>query len=153
MAYYEEALIEQLLAQSDIVDVIGHYLALQKRGQNYLAHCPFHQEKTPSFTVSSQKQIFHCFGCGLGGDALKFIQLKDKLSFPEAVEKLAGMVHFNLPESTAASQTPHYQELYQLSEWAAEQYHRHLSVHRSALQSWLSQGHLLPVTLVRRTIR
>lgn len=147
MAYFEETVIEQLLAQAEIVEVIGHYLTLQKRGQNFLASCPFHQEKTPSFTVSSQKQIFYCFGCGTGGNALKFIQLKEKMNFPEAMEKLAALVHFNLPELNTSATTPRYQELYQLSEWTADHYHRQLLSQKPFLQAWLSQRRLQPVTI------
>ena len=88
--------IERLKNQLDIVDVIGTYLELKKNGANFKAPCPFHNEKTASFVVSPQKQIFHCFGCGVGGDAIKFVMDYEKLSYPEAVEKLASSFNFSL---------------------------------------------------------
>ncbi|MRI58996.1 MAG: DNA primase [Epsilonproteobacteria bacterium] len=92
----EHSSIEQLKNVVDIVDVIGNYIELKKAGANYKALCPFHDEDTPSFVVSPQKQIFHCFGCGAGGDAIKFVMEYEKLSYPEAVEKLARMYNFTL---------------------------------------------------------
>ncbi len=89
--------IEKLKISIDIVDVIGNYLELKKSGANFKANCPFHGEKTPSFVVSPQKQIFHCFGCGAGGDAIKFVMDMEKLNYPEAIEKLASS--YNIPLS------------------------------------------------------
>jgi len=77
--------IEALKQSIDIVDVIGNYLELKKAGANYKCNCPFHGEKTPSFNVNPQRQIYHCFGCGVGGDAIKFVMEYEKLSFPEAI--------------------------------------------------------------------
>ena len=88
--------IENLKSIIDIVDVIGNYLQLKKAGSNYKALCPFHSEKTPSFVVSPAKQIYHCFGCGASGDAIKFIMEYEKLSYKEAIEKLATMYNFTL---------------------------------------------------------
>jgi DNA primase len=88
--------IENLKSIIDIVDVIGNYIQLKKEGSNYKALCPFHNEKTPSFVVSPAKQIYHCFGCGASGDAIKFIMEMEKLSYPEAIEKLASMYNFKL---------------------------------------------------------
>ncbi len=88
--------IEALKAQLDIVDVIGSYIELKKTGANFKAPCPFHDEKTPSFVVSPQKQIYHCFGCGAGGDAIKFVMDYEHLSYPEAIEKLAATYNFTL---------------------------------------------------------
>ncbi len=92
----DKASIEQLKNILDIVDVIGSYIELKKAGSNYKALCPFHEEDTPSFVVSPSKQIFHCFGCGAGGDAIKFVMEYEKLSYPEAIEKLASMYNFTL---------------------------------------------------------
>jgi len=88
--------IENLKSIIDIVDVIGNYVQLKKQGSNFTALCPFHSEKTPSFVVSPTKQIYHCFGCGASGDAIKFIMDIEKLSYPEAIEKLASMYNFKL---------------------------------------------------------
>ena len=87
--------IERLKSSIDIVDVISGYIELKKSGANFKANCPFHGEKTPSFVVSPQKQIFHCFGCGVGGDAIKFVMEFEKLNYPEAIEKLASS--YNIP--------------------------------------------------------
>ncbi|MBN2897024.1 MAG: DNA primase [Campylobacterales bacterium] len=88
--------IEALKARLDIVDVIGNYIELRKNGANFKARCPFHDEKSPSFNVNPQKQIYHCFGCGAGGDAIKFVMEYEKLSYPEALEKLAQSLNFTL---------------------------------------------------------
>jgi DNA primase len=88
--------IEQLKNILDIVDVVSNYIELKKSGANYKALCPFHDEDTPSFVVSPNKQIYHCFGCQAGGDSIKFVMDYEKLSYPEAVEKLASMYNFTL---------------------------------------------------------
>ena len=88
--------IQNLKSIIDITDVIGNYVQLKKQGSNFTALCPFHSEKTPSFIVSPAKQIYHCFGCGASGDAIKFIMEIEKLSYPEAIEKLANMFNFKL---------------------------------------------------------
>ncbi|MBD3840707.1 MAG: DNA primase [Campylobacterales bacterium] len=88
--------IENLKSHLEIVDVISQYLELKKTGANFKACCPFHGEQTPSFVVSPAKQIYHCFGCGVGGDALKFVMEYEKLSYPEAIEKLASIYNISL---------------------------------------------------------
>jgi DNA primase len=88
--------IENLKTHLDVVDVISQFLELKKTGANFKACCPFHGETTPSFVVSPAKQIYHCFGCGVGGDSIKFVMEYEKLSYPETIEKLASMYNFNL---------------------------------------------------------
>ena len=88
--------IENLKNHLDVVDVISQFLELKKTGANFKACCPFHGETTPSFVVSPAKQIYHCFGCGVGGDSIKFVMEYEKLSYPETLEKLASMYNFNL---------------------------------------------------------
>jgi len=88
--------IEQLKQTIDIVDVVGNYVELKKNGSNFKGLCPFHDEKTPSFIVSPSKQFYKCFGCGAGGDAIKFLMEYEKLSYPEAIEKLASQYNFTL---------------------------------------------------------
>ncbi len=88
--------IEALKAQLDIVDVIGNYIEIKRAGANFKAPCPFHDEKSPSFVISPAKQIYHCFGCGAGGDAIKFTMEYEKLNYPEAIEKLADTYNFTL---------------------------------------------------------
>ena len=88
--------IENLKTQLDIVDIVSNFIELKKSGANFKACCPFHNEETPSLVVSPAKQIFHCFGCGIGGDSIKFVMEYEKLSYPETIEKLASMVNFTL---------------------------------------------------------
>ena len=88
--------IENLKNHLDVVDVVSQFLELKKSGANFKACCPFHGETTPSFVVSPAKQIYHCFGCGVGGDSIKFVMEYEKLSYPETIEKLASMYNFNL---------------------------------------------------------
>ena len=88
--------IENLKTHLDVVDVISQFLELKKSGANFKACCPFHGETTPSFVVSPAKQIYHCFGCGAGGDSIKFVMEYEKLSYPETLEKLASMYNFSL---------------------------------------------------------
>jgi DNA primase len=87
--FFSQATLEQIRAANDIVDVIGSYLPLKRAGANFVALCPFHKEKTPSFNVNPQRQIFHCFGCHKGGDVFKFVQEHESVDFPEAVRRLA----------------------------------------------------------------
>jgi DNA primase len=84
-----QSFIDDLLNRSDIVDVVGSRIQLKKAGKNYSALCPFHKEKSPSFSVSPDKQFYYCFGCGAGGNALGFVMDHDQLDFPQAVEELA----------------------------------------------------------------
>ena len=93
--------IENLKNYLDVVDVISQFLDLKKAGANFKACCPFHGEDTPSFVVSPSKQIYHCFGCGVGGDSIKFLMEYEKLSYPEAIEKLASMYNFTLDYDTS----------------------------------------------------
>jgi DNA primase len=88
--------IENLKNHLDVVDVVSQFIELKKTGGNFKACCPFHGETTPSFVVSPAKQIYHCFGCGVGGDSIKFVMEYEKLSYPETIEKLASMYNFNL---------------------------------------------------------
>jgi DNA primase len=90
--YISDELIDRISERADIVEVISHYLPLRKAGKNYKALCPFHQEKTPSFMVSPEKQLFHCFGCGAGGNVFNFVTKWEKVSFPEAVKMIGEKV-------------------------------------------------------------
>lgn len=97
--YYSEELVEEVRVKNDIVDVLSGYLKMQKKGSNYWACCPFHNEKTPSFSVSGNKQMFHCFGCGVSGNVYTFVMKYENYSFPEAVRALADRVGVQLPEA------------------------------------------------------
>jgi len=112
--------IENLKSHLDVVDIISQFIELKKSGANFKACCPFHGEDTPSFVVSPQKQIFHCFGCGIGGDSIKFVMEYEKLSYPEAIEKLASMSNVSLQYDNDAKKVDlsiitkvnnHYQKL------------------------------------------
>lgn len=96
MAYYSEDLIEEVISQNDIVEVISEYVNLKKSGRNFMGLCPFHREKTPSFCVSMDKQIFKCFGCSEGGNVISFIMKIESLDFWDSVEMLAERAHINL---------------------------------------------------------
>lgn len=96
--FYSDELIEEVRSRSDIVDVIGSYVNLKHKGNSYSACCPFHHEKTPSFHVSREKQMYHCFGCGVGGNVFTFLMEHENMTFPEAVEELAGKAGVALPE-------------------------------------------------------
>ncbi len=83
--FYPEDLVEEIRIRNDIVDVLGSYVKLQKKGSNHMGLCPFHNEKTPSFSVSSSKQMYHCFGCGVGGNAFSFIMEYENYTLVEAL--------------------------------------------------------------------
>ena len=90
--------IEQIAAGNDIVDVIGSYFPLKRAGASFKALCPFHQEKTPSFTVSPSRQTFHCFGCSAGGSVFRFVMEYEHVDFPAVVRKLAARVGITIVE-------------------------------------------------------
>ena len=92
-----DAKIDEIRSSSDIVDVISSYVRLKKRGKNFVGLCPFHQEKTPSFNVSPDKQMYYCFGCGNGGNVITFVAQLEKVSFIEAVRSLAERAGIALP--------------------------------------------------------
>ena len=89
MPRYSDELIEEVRSANDIVDVISGYVKLQKKGSNYFGLCPFHNEKSASFSVSPGKQMYYCFGCGAGGNVLTFLMEYENLTFPEAMQTLA----------------------------------------------------------------
>jgi len=112
-----QSFIDELTARADIVELIGSRVELKKAGREYRACCPFHNEKTPSFWVSPQKQFYHCFGCGVHGTALGFLMEYDKLSFPEAIEELAGRLGLDVPReaSSQPDSTGSTQPLYDMN--------------------------------------
>jgi DNA primase len=112
-----QSFIDELTARADIVELIGSRVELKKAGREYRACCPFHNEKTPSFWVSPQKQFYHCFGCGVHGTALGFLMEYDKLSFPEAIEELAGRLGLDVPReaSSQPDNTGSTQPLYDMN--------------------------------------
>ncbi|WP_349617771.1 DNA primase [Azotobacter salinestris] len=128
-----QGFIDDLLNRTDIVEVVGSRVQLKKTGKNYSACCPFHQEKTPSFTVSPDKQFYYCFGCGAGGNALGFLMDHDHLEFPQAVEELAKRAGLEVPrEERAGDRQPRQSvdsPLYPLLAAAADYYRQALKSH------------------------
>src|ERR1700745_3151262 len=123
--------IEQIAASNDIVEVIGSYFPLKRAGTNFKALCPFHQEKTPSFIVSPQRQTFHCFGCGAGGTVFRFVMEYEHVDFPSAVRKLAARAGIPVIEERGAGVDDARQHqarrvLLQLHAEAAEWFHSNL---------------------------
>ena len=102
--YYSDDIIEEVRSRNDIVDVIGGYVSLKHKGNTFSACCPFHHEKTPSFHVSRDKQMYHCFGCGVGGNVYTFIMEYENFSFPEAVKLLADRSGITLPEKEMSAE-------------------------------------------------
>ncbi len=133
----DPASIESLKQSIDIVDVVGNYLELKKAGANYKCNCPFHDEKTPSFNVSPAKQIYHCFGCGAGGDAIKFVMEIEKLSYPEAIEKLAAMYNFTLRYTKGSGD---YSEAKRVLELMQQWYRTNLDHEPPAMQYLKERG-------------
>ncbi|MDP2506493.1 DNA primase [Oceanobacter sp. 3_MG-2023] len=128
-----QAFIDELLSRTDVVDVVDSRVKLKKAGKNYSACCPFHNENTPSFTVSREKQFYYCFGCGASGSALKFVMEFDGLSFPDAVEKLAASVGLDVPRDQQSQdmvrqqqeQDPLYRQLSHSSDFFSRQLRQH----------------------------
>ncbi|PKM44902.1 MAG: DNA primase [Gammaproteobacteria bacterium HGW-Gammaproteobacteria-1] len=123
--------IDELISRVDIVDVIDARVPLRKKGREHVACCPFHNEKTPSFTVSQSKQFYHCFGCGAHGTALGFLMEYEHLDFVEAVEKLAAGAGLSVPREggESAPRGPSPQPLYELMEQSAQHYQQQLRRH------------------------
>jgi len=149
MALIPEHLIDRIRESIDIVEVISRYISLRKQGRNYIALCPFHTEKTPSFTVSPEKQIFYCFGCHTGGNVFNFLMHYEKISFIEAVKKLADETGIELPrpESRDSLVTSEYDYLYRANQFAADFYHQMLDKHYNEIENYLSSRNLKESTL------
>ena len=129
MARYSDELIDEIRNNNDIVDVISQYVVLKRSGRNFFGLCPFHKEKSPSFSVSPDKQIFHCFGCGEGGNVLHFISKIENVNFPEAIEFLADRVGMELPKSDFEKDNKQAllkSKVYEINKIAAEFYHENL---------------------------
>lgn len=109
--------IEALKTRLDIVDVVGNYVELKKAGANFKAPCPFHDEKSPSFVVSPAKQIYHCFGCGVTGDPIRFVMEYEKLNYPEAIEKLASYYNFSLQYTKGGQKKTDTRLMEKLNDW------------------------------------
>ena len=134
--FYTENLIEEIRMKNDIVDVISDYVKLQKKGSSYFGLCPFHNEKSPSFSVSPSKQMYYCFGCGAGGNVLTFIMEYENYSFPEALKYLADRVGVELPQQEMNEEMKRQQDLrsriLELNKMAAKYYYYQLRTENGA---------------------
>ena len=128
MARYSSEIIDEVRQSNDIVDVIAQYVTLKRRGRNYFGLCPFHNEKSPSFSVSPDKQIFRCFGCGVGGDVFSFVGKINGMTFYETVQTLAERANITLPtlDKQDSAKEALKQKVYKVNEFAAEFYHKRL---------------------------
>lgn len=136
-----QAFIDELIARTDIVELINSRIPLRKAGHQHVACCPFHSEKTPSFTVSSQKQFYYCFGCGVHGTAIGFLIEFDRLSFIEAVEELAQCAGMVVPQESNQFPSTSHQELYEVLASAADFYHQQLkaNVNQGRVKAYLRE--------------
>ena len=141
--------IDDLLTRVDITDVIDARVPLKKAGKNLQACCPFHNEKTPSFTVSSEKQFYHCFGCGAHGTAIGFLMEYDQMSFPEAIHELADSVGMTVPSSQSFAPNPAKLNLYELLDKVSQFYVHQLHSHpkRDEFNNYLKQRGLSPAII------
>lgn len=132
--------VDELLANINIVDVIQHYIPLKKAGGNFKALCPFHDEKTPSFNVSEKKQIFKCFGCGISGNAVSFVRNYEKLSFWEAVRKVAELTGYALPEEKYKSKKSSLiEQLYKVYELSKRYFRENLDKYGENAKRYLAE--------------
>ena len=134
MAMIPEEKIEEIKASSNIVDIIGEYTDLKRAGSSYKGLCPFHNEKTPSFTVDDKKQLFHCFGCGAGGDVVSFIMQKEGLSYPASLEYLANRAGIKMEYSDFNYvSNPRNKELYEINKDIMMFYYKNLLTSKEAI--------------------
>ncbi len=129
MVFYNEDLIEEIRSSNDIVDVISQYVVLKRSGRNFFGLCPFHKEKSPSFSVSPDKQIFHCFGCGVGGNVIHFISKIENIDFKETLELLAERAGIPLPDNNSYEDNKKQNiksNIYKINEYTAKFFHENL---------------------------
>ena len=129
MVRYSDEIIEEVRQNNDIVDIVSQYVHLTRKGRNYFGLCPFHNEKSPSFSVSPDRQIFHCFGCGVGGNVYTFLMKIEGITFREALEQLAERTNIQLPTLENSADTAREElkaKVYKVNEFTAEFYHQNL---------------------------
>lgn len=156
MSYYSEEIIEEVRSANDIVDVVSNYVSLKRNGNNYFGLCPFHREKTPSFSVAAEKQIFHCFGCGKGGNVFKFIMDVENISFVEAVQLLAERAKIDLPSNDSRDLFLSQDELiqkeqskknmYEINKLAGRFFYDNIQKSKTA-QEYITKRHIEPATV------
>ncbi len=144
----DRQLVEAVRARVSIVDVVSKYVALREQGDNHVGRCPFHEERSPSFTVSASKGVYHCFGCGAGGDVFSFVMEIEKLNFPEALEKLAAQAGLSVPRGRGKT-SPELQ-LRELNDRVAGFFERNLQTDAgSAARDYLAKRGLSPEVIER----
>lgn len=151
MPRYSDEIIEEVRQNNDIVDIISQYVHLKRSGRNFFGLCPFHNEKSPSFSVSPDKQIFHCFGCGVGGNVFTFLIKIEGINFVEAVQTLAERSNIQLPileNNTDSSKEELKAKVFKVNEFTAQYYHENLYKPESKIaQEYIKQRKLSNETL------
>ncbi|WP_394023125.1 DNA primase [Anaerococcus martiniensis] len=140
MAMISDQKIDEIRASSNIVDIIGEYVDLKRAGSSYKGLCPFHNEKTPSFTVDEKKQLFHCFGCGAGGDVVSFIMQKEGLTYPESLEYLANKAGIRMEYSENNFINPKNKELYEINKDIMMFFYKNLLTSKEAINYLKNRG-------------
>ena len=150
MMFFSAEFLEELSERADIVDIVSDYTQLKPKGANYFGLCPFHSEKTPSFSVSADKQFFHCFGCGVGGDVITFIMRAENLDFSEAVRFLSGKVGLPVPEDNDSGRAEKRARILELNKFAARYFHECLmGVEGQAAREYLRKRGITDKTIRR----
>ena len=148
---YSDEILNEVKENNDIVEVISQYVHLKRSGRNYFGLCPFHNEKSPSFSVSPDKQIFHCFGCGVGGNVITFISKIEGIGFKEAIENLAERANISLPVNTSQEDNKLEElksKVYKVNSFTANYYHKRLYEPRSKIgQEYVKKRKLTNETL------
>ena len=148
MAQIPDHIIDRIRESVDIVELISRYLNLKKQGKNFKALCPFHTEKTPSFTVNADKQIFYCFGCGAGGNVFNFLMRYEKISFLEAIQKLSAETGIELPKYKEDDRKlSEYDQLYRANQFACDFYYQLLQSKHSQIETYLKKRQITPETV------
>lgn len=146
MAFVNENIIEEIQAANDIVDIVSEYVTLKRAGPSYKGLCPFHKEKTPSFSVSPEKQIFHCFGCGVGGNVIRFLMQVENIDFQSAIEILADRAKIEIPKDNETIDTERLkfkERLYEINVEAAKYFRNNLfSSEAKVAQDYINKRNL-----------
>lgn len=140
MRLISDDMINQIKENSDIVDIIGEYVDLKKAGSSFKGLCPFHNEKTPSFTVDRKKQLFHCFGCGAGGDVVSFIMQKEGLSYPDSLKYLAQKAGINLVFNESPGMSEKRKKLYEINKDIMMYFYKNLLTNKEPQDYLLKRG-------------
>ncbi len=140
MRLISDDMANQIKESSDIIDIIGEYVDLKRAGSSYKGLCPFHNEKTPSFTVDKKKQLFHCFGCGAGGDVVSFIMQKEGLSYPESLEFLANRAGINLVYQNNPQENKYKNHLYDINKDIMMFFYKNLLTNKAPQDYLLKRG-------------